>query len=231
MAEQTNITIKSWAQNDRPREKLLGQGRKSLSDAELIAILIGSGSRSETAVGLSQRILSSVSNELHTLGQLEVADLMKFKGIGEAKAVSIVAALELGRRRKASGPKERQKISCSKDIFDMLEADFQDLKVEEFWIILLDRSLHVISKHIISQGGVSGTVVDPKTIFKLALSNLASCVVLAHNHPSGNLKPSKEDLRITEKLVNAGKFLDISITDHVIMTDNGYYSFCDNDLI
>lgn len=231
MGEEKKLTIKSWSENDQPREKLLKQGRKNLSDAELIAILIGSGSKNESAVSLSQRILSSVDNNLHSLGQLEASDLLQFKGIGEAKAITIIAALELGRRRKEVSPKEKLKIRSSSDIYNILESDFQDLKIEEFKILLLDRSLQVLSQHNISVGGVAGTVVDAKTIFKLAITNLASSIVLAHNHPSGNLTPSQQDLRVTEKLVEAGKMLDITITDHLIISEKGYYSFADNNLI
>jgi len=191
---ESKITIKSWAEEDRPREKLINLGRRTLSDAELIAILIGSGSRLETAVELSKRILHSLGNDLDKLGKLSVTEFSKFKGIGEAKAISIIAALELGRRRKDADTKEVVKISCSKDIFELMQRYFADLNHEEFWIILLNRANKVLSRHLISKGGQAGTVADPKIIFQIALENHAASIILTHNHPSGNLKPSQSDI-------------------------------------
>lgn len=231
MGYTEKLGIKSWAEDDRPREKLLIKGRKSLTNAELIAILIRSGSREESAVGLSQQILSTTDNDLHRLGKLEVADFTKFKGIGEAKALSIVAALELGRRRKSTEVKERVRITCSSDTYNLIIADLEDLTLEEFWIILLDRSGRYMSKHCVSTGGVAGTVVDAKPIFKIALNAMASSIILAHNHPSGNLKPSQEDLKITKRLVDGAKLLDMYISDHVIVSEHGYYSFADENLL
>ncbi len=228
---EAKISIKSWAEEDRPREKLLAQGRRVLSDAELIAILIGSGSTSESAVDLSKRILHHFSGDLNLLGKGSVNDLSKFKGIGEAKAITIIAALELGRRRKESEQKEADKISSSKDVFHLMQRYFADLNHEEFWIILLNRANKVLSRHLISKGGQAGTIADPKIIFQIALENHAASVVLAHNHPSGNLKPSQADLDLTKKLRNAGTMLDIAVPDHLIFTDTRYFSFADEGLM
>lgn len=228
---ESKITIKSWAEEDRPREKLLSAGRRALSDAELIAILIGSGNRQETAVELSKRILYSLDNELEKLGKLSVNELCRFKGIGEAKAISIIAALELGRRRKESDTKEVIKIGSSREIFDLMHRYFADLDHEEFWIILLNRANKVLSRHLISKGGQAGTVADPKIIFRIALEHHAASVILAHNHPSGNLKPSQADISLTQKLCSAGQMLDISVLDHLIFTDSAYFSLADQGMM
>lgn len=225
------ITIKSWAEEDRPREKLLAQGRRTLSDAELIAILIGSGSRTETAVELSRRILASLDNDLEKLGKLSVSELSKFKGIGEAKAISIISALELGRRRRESSVSRPDQISSSRDVYELLRRQFSDLNHEEFWIVLLNRSNKVLSRHLISKGGQAGTIADPKIIFQTALENHSASIILSHNHPSGNLKPSQADLQLTRKLKDAGDLLDISVLDHLIFTDSGYLSFADEGLM
>ena len=225
------LPITAWAEADRPREKLLEKGRQVLSDAELIGILISSGSKSETAVELAKRILSSIGNDLNELGKLSVSDLCKFKGIGQAKAITIVAALELGRRRKQQDAPERIKIITSKDAFEAVYSDFEDLGHEEFWVVFLDRGNHIIRKQNISKGGISGTVVDPRVIFKLAVENLASGIVLCHNHPSGNLKPSEEDMRITKRLREGGKLLDIGVLDHLIIAGKQFYSFADNGVL
>jgi len=226
-----SLTIKTWAEDDRPREKLLSKGRQALSDAELIAILIGSGSRNETAVELSKKILVSASNNLNELSKLSINDLTKFKGIGEAKAISIVAALELGRRRKETETTKREKIISSKSAFEIMKPTFIDLPHEEFWILLLNRSNAVIKKECISRGGVSGTVVDTKIILKMALENLASAIMLFHNHPSGNLKPSEADIKITKNIKEASKLMDIQLLDHIIMTDDNFYSFNDEGMM
>ena len=220
-----------WAEADRPREKLMLNGRRQLTDAELVAILIGSGSRTETAVDLSKRMLSTYQNDLDAFGKASIKELAKFKGIGEAKAIAIVAALELGRRRKETAKSEVVKVGSSSDAFRHLHADFADLNHEEFWMLLLNRANHVKSKHLVSKGGQSGTVADPKIIFKTALEHQAAYIILAHNHPSGNLKPSAEDIKLTKKLVEAGKLLDLLVVDHLILTDHAYYSFCDEGLI
>lgn len=228
---EEKITIKSWAEEDRPREKLLLQGRRSLSDAELIAILIGSGNRNETAVALSKRILLSHNNDLDQLGKLSVQDLSKFNGIGEAKAITIIAALELGRRKKDTGAPDKIQVGNSGDVYRALLPMFADLNHEEFWIVLLNRANKITSKHLISKGGQAGTVADPKIIFNTVLQHQATSVILAHNHPSGNLKPSSADISLTNKLVAAGKLLDIGVLDHLIIADKGYYSFADEGMM
>ncbi|MFT5020485.1 MAG: DNA repair protein RadC [Polaribacter sp.] len=231
MSEYNEIKgIKSWAEDDRPREKLLLKGRAALSDAELIAILIGSGSADETAVGLSKRILYSLDNRLSQLAKLSVKDLTQFKGIGEAKAISIIAALELGRRRKDTETSKRIKITGSQSAFDVVYPHLGDLNHEEFWVIFLNRANEVIGKENISKGGVSGTVVDPKVIFKQAVQFPASAIILAHNHPSGNLKPSQADHQLTKKLKEAGKALDIPVLDHLIIGERDYFSFVDESV-
>lgn len=223
----SHVAIKNWSEADRPREKMLQHGCHLLSEAELIAILISSGSKDESAVDLSKRILNSVHNNLAELSKLSIKDLTKFKGIGEAKAVSIVAALELGKRRKETEPSQKPTISSSKSAYEILSRFLSDIKHEEFWVLLLNRSNKVIGRHNVSKGGVNGTIADPKIIFKYALDNLASALIIAHNHPSGNLSPSPEDLTITRKLVEAGKMLEIPVLDHIIVSDSGYYSFAD----
>lgn len=225
------LKILSWAEEDRPREKLLLKGKASLSDSELMAILIGSGTVSMSAVELSKQILSSANFNLNDLAKFTVKDLQKFKGIGEAKAITIVAAMELGIRRKSSELIKKPKFESSKDVYNYIISDLIDLQHEEFWILLLKRNNTLILKHQISSGGVSGTVVDSKLIFKKAIEELASGIILIHNHPSGNLKPSTEDLRLTKKLKESGTLLDIPILDHLIITDSDYYSFADNSIL
>lgn len=225
------LGIKSWAEADRPREKLLLKGRRQLTDAELIAILIGSGNKDETAVDLSRRMLATYNNDLDKLGRVTVKDLSKFKGIGEAKAIAIVAALEIGRRRKESTQKEVVRITSSTEAFEVLLPVFADLDHEEFWILMLNHANCVIGKQPISSGGLAGTIADPKIIFKIALEHNASNVILAHNHPSGNLAPSEQDIDITKKLVLAGSLLDLHVLDHLIVTNKLYYSFGDEGLI
>lgn len=226
-----HLSIKKWADEDRPREKLVLKGKASLSEAELIAILIGSGTATMSAVDLSKHILAEVENNLHALAKLSVADLMKFKGIGEAKAISIVSALELGRRRKSHEPKQRPVINASKLAYELMQPELMDLDHEQFWIILLDRTNRVIKKAYISSGGIAGTVVDMKIIFKIAFESLASGMILTHNHPSGNLKPSEQDIRLTKKIHEAGRLLEIPILDHIIFTDHGYFSFADESML
>lgn len=230
-AYEAKISIKAWAEEDRPREKLNSQGRRALSDAELIAILIGSGSRTETAVELSKRILHYYDNDLQRLGKVSVSELSKFKGIGEAKAISIIAALELGRRRNETDIKIPETITGSQSVYQVLRRHLVDLNHEEFWILLLSRSCKIIAKELISKGGLSGTVADPKIIFSIALQHQASSIILAHNHPSGNLKPSQQDIDLTRKIHQAGKVLDIGVLDHLIITDGGFYSFADEGLL
>jgi len=228
---KNNIAISSWAEEDRPREKLVLKGRQALTNAELLAIIIGSGSRSESAVDLSKRILASVNNDLFAIGKLSIKDLMKFNGIGEAKAISIIATLELGRRRKDSEKIDSKKITSSNDAYEELKDLFADLDHEQFWVLLLSRANKVITKKQISIGGVAGTVVDSKIIFKTALEHLASGIILSHNHPSGNLKPSAADITITKKIMAAGKNLDINVLDHIIISDLGYTSLVDDGFV
>lgn len=231
MAEYKNLTIKDWALEDRPREKLLGKGINSLTDAELIAILIGSGNKNESAVELSKKVLKGVKNNLNELGKLTVEDLMTLKGIGEAKAITIIAALELGRRRKLADIMEKKKISGSKDVFEFFQPVLADLPYEEFWILLLNRSNKIIEKFKISQGGISGTVIDVRMILKNAIEKLASSIILCHNHPSGNLQPSEADKKITTKLKDAANIMDMQVLDHLIITDSSFYSFADEGIL
>jgi DNA repair protein RadC len=225
------LNIKSWAAEDRPREKLLLKGKATLSDAELIAILLGTGTSSLSAVDLAKNILQAVNNDLNELARLTVKDLVKIKGIGEAKAITIISALELGRRRKDLQTEEKPKIGGSADVFEILKADLLDIPHEAFWIVLLNRANRVIKKHQISQGGVAGTVADPKLIFKVAVEELASGIILAHNHPSGNLTASQADIDLTKKLKESGKLLDIQVLDHIIIAGKKYFSFADEGLM
>ena len=228
---EKGLRILQWAEEDRPREKLMSQGRTVLTDAELIAILIGSGSRELSAVELSKQILSYCNQDLNVIAKLSVKDLTQFKGIGEAKAISIVSALELGRRRKATSSNKRKRITSSSDVYAYIKPKLIDLPVEQFWLLCLNRSNQIINSSMISQGGVSGTVADPKIIFKAALTNLASGIILIHNHPSGNLTPSQADKNLTEKMVSSGKLLEIPVLDHLIFTDEAYFSFADEGLL
>lgn len=229
--QNNNLTIKKWAVEDRPREKLLTKGKNSLSNAELIAILLGSGTRSLSALDLARKILQENDNSLNELAGLGIKDLKRFKGIGEAKAVTIVSALELGRRRKPAFRTLKPKLMASNETYELMKSDLQDLKHEEFWVVLLRRSHEVINKYMISSGGVSGTLVDPKLIFKKAVDELASAIILIHNHPSGNKMPSQSDVRLTRKIQAAGKLLDIAVIDHLIFTDEGFYSFSDEKMM
>jgi len=228
---QGRTPIKQWSDADKPREKLMLKGKDSLSDAELIAILIGSGNRTESAVELSRRVLHSVSDNLTELSRLSLADLMKFQGIGEAKAITIIAALELGKRRRSAEILQRKSIRSSKEAFECIYAQASDLGYEKFWIILLDQAQQIIRIHEISEGGITGTVADPKKIFRLALETGATNLILCHNHPSGQLRPSQADTQLTEKIYSAGKLLDINVLDHIIVGHDNYYSFADNGLM
>jgi DNA repair protein RadC len=228
---KTKLGIKLWAEEDRPREKLLLHGRRHLTDAELIAILIGSGSKNETAVDLSKKILAFYDNNLTKLGKASIQDLSKFKGIGEAKALTIIAALELGLRRKETAEEVNTQVTTSNDVYKYLHQTFVNLNHEEFWILLLNRSNRVIGKFLISKGGQAGTVADPKIIFKTALENNAANIVLAHNHPSGSLKPSESDDKLTKDMVASGNLLSLYVVDHLIFANNRYYSYKDEDLI
>ena len=231
MNEYKKLVIKEWAVEDRPREKLSKNGSRSLSDAELIAILIGSGNLDETAVELSRRILASVDNNLNELGRKSIEYLQTYKGIGEAKAITIVAALELGKRRKESEIKNKSKITGSKDVADYFQSMLGDLNHEEFWILLLDRGNKIMDSFRISEGGISGTVIDVRKILKVAIEKQASSIILCHNHPSGTLQASDADLKITRKITDASKIMDISVLDHVIIGNDKYYSFADEGIL
>ncbi|WP_199139744.1 RadC family protein [Pedobacter sp. ASV12] len=224
---EQKLGIKAWAEADRPREKLAAKGRKQLTDAELIAILVGSGNKTETAVDLSKRILRFYHNDLARLAKVEIKELSRFNGIGEAKAIAIIAALELGRRRKEAVADRPRKVVSSQDAFAVMQGELSDLPHEEFWILLLNRAHFVIGTQLVSKGGFSGTVVDPKVVFKIAFEHKASSIILAHNHPSGNLKPSASDIEITQKLVAAGLVLELPVIDHLIIADNSFMSLAD----
>lgn len=228
--EQSNLPITHWSEDDRPREKLMLKGKSVLSDAELIAILIGSGSRNESAVELSKKILQSVEGNLNSLGKLSIAQLIKFRGIGEAKAIAIIAALELGRRRRAEEAIELTKVTSSKVVFEVMQPLIGELAHEEFWVLYLNNSNKIIFKWQLSKGGITGTLVDVRLVFKTALEQNATSVILTHNHPSGKLKPSDADIAITKKMKDAGQLLDIVVLDHIIITENGYYSFVDEGI-
>jgi len=225
------FSIKQWAEDDRPREKLMLKGKSALSDAELIAILISSGNDEESAVSLSKRILEGSQNNLLELSKLNVSDLKKYRGIGEAKALSIIAAMELGRRRQRSSALEKPVIRSSAQAYDYIQASLSDLAHEEFVVLYLNKALKVISHDTLSRGGTSGTVADIKIILKSALEKLAACIIVAHNHPSGNLKPSTQDIELTRKLRSACEIMEIRLNDHLIIGENAYYSFSDEGLL
>lgn len=227
--KSNHFPIKDWSDDDKPREKLMLKGKDALSDAELLAILIGSGSRNESAVALSKRILASVDN-LNSLGKLDISQLINFRGIGEAKAITIIAALELGRRRRAEETVELKKITSSKIAFEIMRPIIGELPHEEFWVLFLNNSNKVISKSQLSKGGISGTIVDTRLVFRLALENRATGLILCHNHPSGSLIPSDADKQITKKVKLAGESLDVKVLDHIIITETKYYSFVDEGI-
>ena len=225
------LTIRQLAEEDRPREKMMTKGSEALSDAELIAILIGSGNADESAVTLSQRMLASCRGDLNSLGKWGLENFCTFKGMGPAKSLTVMAALELGRRRKLQERKERTRITSSVDIYELFHPLMADLPTEEFWVLLLNRSNRVIDKVRISSGGIDQTTADVRTILREALLARATQMVLIHNHPSGNIQPSQEDKRITERIKGAGRLMNISVIDHVIVTDGAYYSFNDEGIL
>ncbi|MCF6142158.1 DNA repair protein RadC [Flavobacterium sp. K77] len=231
MGEQSFFPITNWSEDDKPREKLMLKGKSVLSDAELIAILIGSGSRNESAVALSKRILASVDSNLNALGKLSLAQLTQFKGIGEAKAIAIIAALELGRRRRAEEATELTKVTSSKIIFEIMQPIIGELPHEEFWVIYMNNSNKVIYKSQLSKGGITGTLVDVRLVYKMALEMGATALILCHNHPSGTLVPSDADKHITKKVKTAGESLEIKVLDHLIVTERSYFSFADEGLM
>jgi DNA repair protein RadC len=225
------LTIKEWAENDRPREKMINKGVAALSDAELMAILIGSGTKNETAVAISQRILNGSNNNLNELGKLSLNDFVKIKGIGPAKGVTIMAALELGRRRKNSEALNKKQVTSSNDVIELFQPILADLPYEEFWVLLLNRANRVIDKVRISEGGFTATIVDVRKIMRIAIDNQAIGIILCHNHPSGNHNPSDDDIKITQKIKEAANTLDIKLLDHLIVTDSKCYSMADNSLL
>ena len=220
-------SIKNWAEDDRPREKLSLKGERALSDSELLAIIMGSGSREESAVELAKRILNSVDNNWNNLSRLSIKDLCKFKGIGEAKAISIITALEIGRRKAIQELPEKPKITRSRDIFQVMQSIIGDLNVEEFWVLFLNQGNFVVKKELVGRGGISYVAVDVRIIMKIALEEYATGIILAHNHPSGNLNPSRDDYRLTEKIKTAARTLDIELLDHLILNQKSYFSFAD----
>lgn len=226
--QSKHMPIQQWAEEDRPREKMLLKGRAALSDAELIAVLLGSGMAKQSAVDLARQVLQRCQHNLDELGKLAIHDLTKIKGIGPAKAVTLVSAFELGRRRNYTDTKERTVLKASQEVYDYMKPHLLDLSHEEFWVLSLNRANVVIRASKISSGGLAGTVVDTRMLFKEALENLANSIILVHNHPSGTLKPSEADEYLTKKLVEAGKFLEIPVLDHLIFTDRGFYSFADH---
>jgi DNA repair protein RadC len=225
------LTIKFWALDDRPREKLIAKGKKTLSDAELIAILIGSGNREESAVGLSKRILKSVNGNINELAKLSVEKLSTFKGIGEAKAISIITGLELGKRRQLEVALEKPKITSSKDVANLMQPILGDLEHEEFWVLFLNNSNKVVAKSQISKGGLTATIVDIRLVFKRALELASVGIIVCHNHPSGKLQPSNADKNLTQRIKEAGITLDIKLLDHLIITENAYFSFADEGFL
>ncbi|WP_270087747.1 RadC family protein [Sphingobacterium sp. SYP-B4668] len=225
------LVIKDWAVADRPREKLLEKGRRFLTDAELLAILIGSGSRDETSVELCKRVLADLNNDLTSLSRMEIRDLCKYKGIGEAKAISIIAAMELGRRRKDVVQPAKPVLNSSKRVYDFFRSQLQDLMHEEFWVLYLTKGCKVLEQQLIGKGGNDFTPVDVRSVLRNALTCGAYSIILIHNHPSGTLKPSKADEQLTKKIVNGASMMDIHVNDHIIFTDNGYFSFRDAGLL
>lgn len=229
--EKESMAITSWALGDRPREKLILKGEAALSDAELVAILIGSGSRNESALNLSKRILASIENNLNALGKLKVSDLTKYKGIGEAKAVAVITALELGRRRRLEKALEISKIKASKDVYEFMQPLIGELQYEEFWVIYLNNSNKIIQKWRLSMGGMTGTAVDLRLVYKRAIENYATAIILCHNHPSGKVQPSNADKQLTSKFKKAGEILDVKLLDHLIIAENAYFSFADESIL
>lgn len=229
--DMDKLVIREWAEADRPREKMIDQGRRALTNAELLAILVGSGSRGETAVELCRRVLADANNDLGRLSKLEIAELQHYKGIGEAKAIAIVAALELGRRRKEEVQAEQPVLNSSKKVYDYFRSYLQDLSHEEFWVLYLSPGCKVLDKHLIGRGGHDFTPVDVRVILRYALTCKAHAIILMHNHPSGTLKASPPDKLLTAKVVRAADMLDIKVNDHIIFTDTTYFSFRDEGLL
>jgi DNA repair protein RadC len=231
MTYQAKVPIKQWSEDDRPREKLIMKGKVVLSNAELLAVLIGSGNKRESAVDIAKNILDRVNQNLTELSRQTVNELTRTNGIGAAKAVIIVAALELGNRKRTQDVLAREKVSGSRDVFELFQPELSEANYEEFWILLLNRANRIIRKMSISEGGISGTVADPKKIFKIGLEFNASSIILCHNHPSGNVQPSEADIKLTRKMKEAGTLLDLPVLDHLIIGGNSYYSFADEGMM
>ncbi len=229
--QEHKYSIKQWAKDDRPREKLLNNGPENLSNSELLAILIHNGSKEKSAVDLAKEILKLGKDNLGELGKLSITDLMKIKGIGEAKAITIAAALELGRRRQTATPLGKPVVSSSADIADYLKTKLKDYRHEVFAVIFLNRANKINHFEIVSEGGITGTVADPRIILRKALEQDAVNIILCHNHPSGSLKPSRADEQLTSKITEAARFLDITVLDHIIVSEDGYYSFADEGIL
>lgn len=225
------MSIKFLAEDDRPREKFLLKGKTSLSDSELLAIILGSGNNEDSAVELARKILASVGNNWQNLSKLSIKDLMKFKGIGEAKAISVAATLEIGRRKASQETPEKTSISSAKDSYNIFSQHLSDLRTEEFWAIFLNQKNQIVYKTQISKGGISGTLVDVRVLFRIALEHFATSIIVAHNHPSGSLKPSLEDIQITKNIKNAGEILNVTLLDHLIIGDNSFFSFAEEGLL
>ena len=225
------MSIKFLAEDDRPREKFLLKGKTSLSDSELLAIILGSGNNEDSAVELARKILASVGNNWQNLSKLSIKDLMKFKGIGEAKAISVAATLEIGRRKASQETPEKTSISSAKDSYNIFSQHLSDLRTEEFWAIFLNQKNQIVYKTQISKGGISGTLVDVRVLFRIALEHFATSIIVAHNHPSGSLKPSLEDVQITKSIKNAGEILNVTLLDHLIIGDNSFLSFAEEGLL
>lgn len=225
------MSIKFLAEDDRPREKFLLKGKTSLSDSELLAIILGSGNNEDSAVELARKILASVENNWQNLSKLSIKDLMKFKGIGEAKAISVAATLEIGRRKASQETPEKTSISSARDSYNIFSQHLSDLRTEEFWAIFLNQKNQIVYKTQISKGGISGTLVDVRVLFRIALEHFATSIIVAHNHPSGSLKPSLEDIQITKNIKNAGEILNVTLLDHLIIGDNSFFSFAEESLL
>ena len=225
------MSIKFLAEDDRPREKFLLKGKTSLSDSELLAIILGSGNNEDSAVELARKILASVENNWQNLSKLSIKDLMKFKGIGEAKAISVAATLEIGRRKASQETPEKTSISSARDSYNIFSQHLSDLRTEEFWAIFLNQKNQIVYKTQISKGGISGTLVDVRVLFRIALEHFATSIIVAHNHPSGSLKPSLEDIQITKSIKNAGEILNVTLLDHLIIGDNSFLSFAEEGLL
>lgn len=229
MSYRNNLPMACWAEDDKPATKLLMKGKTAISDAELMSLILSVGRHGQCTLDTARLLLNQCNDNLGEIAKLTASDLVKSAGISLSSAIRIIASFELGRRRIASETIANEKIASSQNAFDILKSCILDKPYEEFWILMLNRANRLIGKKQISEGGISGTVVDPKKVFKIALDHHASSIILGHNHPSGTTQPSEADCRITQKLLKAGLLLEIAVLDHIILGDNCYYSFADND--